>query len=540
MAFDFTPERPVLNFGPRHHARWSSREFLLWPAWAYRVVAPRIRERKLNVLQRAVIGLCRAGVLRIDAIADHLSIHRDLAALIVTELGDFGYLDPNRGLPTEQGLEALEEDALENQEMVTGYVFQDPWQGDLWPRFVESLDYCELEPAENGFSHLILGTKGKPKRQRAFTVLPHNNVTPAMPTATAIVQAVALHRKSLNKDIGDTDSIALDDEIVGDFVASGVEVSRVSFVGEEPQPVFLMTYLYVPESGAEAMDWYACDPFGLGQSPWLRYRIEKLMHDVSGLYSVIGRLVGHTLHADYKDQQRWLEAIQLKAGQEIDQRLTVDFRNHTAFQQMLDMESARQEMLQLGQDYPERKIDETLRAGLKVLEAVFSSLAKSHPLGDIWKRVYVSRFDRKTGRERLVQQQDRKVCAATYQGAFRSLGFADPVPDAFLNIRPGQIRSVAERNDHWRLRPLVTATALAAQTDPSHPLANAAKRSPRLLEAIEEIASAGAGAGHAQGDSPSAEEAEQYVDKVYDTVAILLGIDRPGSNPSIDTGNSHG
>ena len=219
----------------------------------------------------------------------------------------------------------------------------------------------------------------------------------------------------------------------------------------------------------------------------------------------------------------------------------VNFRSHIAFEQTLEMESARQEMRSLGRYCPERKVNETLRAGVKVLEAVFSSLTAAHPLGDIWKRVYVARVDRRTGRERHVQQQDRGVYSATYEGAFRSLGFADPVPDTLLNVKPGHIRSVADYNAHWRLRPLVTATALAAQRDPSHPLASAAARSPGLLVAIDEIATAGGGAGHAHGASLSVDEAEQHVDKVYDTVAILLGLDRPGSDPSTEsTGGSHG
>lgn len=519
MAFNFTPERPALNFGPRHHARSSSRQFLLWPAWAYRVVAPRVRQRKLNVLQRAIMGLCRAGVPRVDSIAEHLSVHTDLVAFILSELGDLGYLDQH-GLPTEHGARVLEDDSFETQEMVAGYVFQDPWSGDLWPRFVESLDYCELEFNEKGFPSVLLGTTGKPRRHRTFTVLPRAQLSPSTPSAAAVVQAVAQHRKGLRfKDADDRD-----DEALGNFVASGVQISRVSFVEEEPQAVFLLTYLYVPESDAGATDWYACDPFGLGQSVRLRRRVEEVMHDVPGLFGVVNQLVGETLHAGYEDQQRWLETIQLQAGLEIDRRLTVGFRTHSAFEQMLELEAARQEMRSLGRDCPERKINEVLRAGVKVLEAVFSSIAVTHPLSDIWKRVYVSRVDRRTGRQHLDQQQDRRIYSATYEGAFRSLGFTAPIPDAFLNVKPGQVRSVSEYRESWRLRPLVTATALAAQRDSTHPLARAATRSPELISDINEIANAGGGAGHANANSVAPQLAEQHADKVYDVVSVILDL----------------
>ena len=193
MGFSFTPENPVLYFGPRHHARWASREFLLWPAWAYRVVAPQIRRRSLNVLQRAVLGLCRAGSFKATGISADLSIHVDLAAFVLRELSDLGYLD-KAGCPNARGMKVLVDDAIETHKMLAGYVFQDPWRGDLWPRFVEQLDYCELDYNSNGFPTLVLGTVGRPKRWPAFTVLPKVGVAPAMPSPSSIVEAVSRHR----------------------------------------------------------------------------------------------------------------------------------------------------------------------------------------------------------------------------------------------------------------------------------------------------------------------------------------------------------
>jgi len=536
MAFNFTPERPVLNFGPRHHARWSSRQFLLWPAWAYRVVAPRVRQRRLNVLQRAVMGLCRAGLPQAEVLAQNLSVHTDLAAFIVAELTDLGHLDSD-GLPTEHGLHVLEEDSIETQEMVAGYVFQDPWNGDLWPRFAEHLDYCELEYNDDGFPALMLGTTGKPRRYRAFTVLPRSAVVPATPSASAVVEAVARHRKGMRFN----DAQENDDEPIGDFVASGVQIRRVSFVEEEPKPVFLTTYLYVPESDAGAMDWYACDPFGLGQSVRLRRRVEAVMHEVPALFGVVNDLVGQTLHAGYEDQRRWLEAIQLQAGLEVDRRLTVNIRSHAAFDLLLAMEAARHEVRSLGRDCPERKINEVLRAGVKVLEAVFSSMAVTHPFGGVWKRVYVERVDGRSGRRRLVQQRDGGLLAALYESAIRSVGFAAPVPQSLLNVKPGQVRSVADYGDHWRLRPLVTATALLADRDPAHPLREAARREPQLLMVVDEIANLGGSAGHANSAKVTIDDAEEQVEKVYAVVSTLVGLAGAESNVSTETaGGSDG
>ena len=531
MAFDFTRESPVLSFGPRHHARWCDRRFLLWPAWAYRVVAPRIRQRCLNVLQRAVMGLCRAGLVRPDTLAEHLSIHPDLAAFIMKELGDLRYVDTN-GLPTSEGIRILDDDSIDTHEMVAGYVFQDPWRQDLWPRFVERLDYCELDYDKNGFPVLVTGTTGKPRRFPAFAVLPRANVgVPATPSSKAIVEAVTRHRKRLRfNDADDTD-----EGPIGKFDATGVQIRRVNFVEETPQPVFLTTYLYVPESDSGAMDWYVCDPFGLGQSVRLRRGVEQVMHDeVPALYEVVNKLIGQTLQGGYEEHRRWLDTLHLQAGLEVDRRLTVNIRSHAGFDQLIAMEAARQEVRAFGPECPERKINEVLRAGVKVLESVFASMATAHPFGDIWKRTYVVRTDRRTGSGCLRQQRDAALLAALYESAIRGVGFSGPIPQAFLNVPPGQIRSVAEFGQHWRLRPLVTATVLLADRERSHPLRDIAHRNPTLLNLVDQIAISGGAAGHAGGTNATVADTEEHADRVYHVVSELVGLSEAETNNSTE------
>ncbi|MBP9825981.1 MAG: hypothetical protein KBF21_17265, partial [Thermoanaerobaculia bacterium] len=166
MAALFQLDSPVLHFGPRLPAgvRYSQRKFLLWPALMYRVVAPEVRPRRVNILQKAVLGMCRAGITFPPRIGEKLRIHADLATLILSELLQRGLIKPD-GLPTPAGNEVFEDEALDMRPPVTGHVFQDPWSGDLWPRFVQRLDYAELDRRENGFPDLILGTKGKPRRE---------------------------------------------------------------------------------------------------------------------------------------------------------------------------------------------------------------------------------------------------------------------------------------------------------------------------------------------------------------------------------------
>ena len=82
------------------------------------------------------------------------------ATLILAELLQRGLIRAD-GLPSQAGEELFQAETLDMRPPVTGHVFQDPWSGDLWPRFVKRLDFAELERGESGFPDLMLGTRGK-------------------------------------------------------------------------------------------------------------------------------------------------------------------------------------------------------------------------------------------------------------------------------------------------------------------------------------------------------------------------------------------
>jgi len=523
MAYYFTREDPVLNFGPRkskEHANRISWEYILWPAWAYRVVAPRVRDREFNMFQRAILGLARAGLHTADAISIKLGIHRDLVALILLELANRGYVDQD-GCPTDQGIQAVIDDSIEAHDLVVGYVFQDPWNGELWPRFVEQLNYCDLEFDESGFPKLILGSKGKPRRQGAFMVLPGDAPFLMRPSPASIIAAVSGQRKGMRYA---DNLVDWEDELrETDYSLSAIHINRVSFVEEEPAPVFLMTYLYLTNDSGGNTDWYACDPFGLGCSVWLRRRVEYVVQTIPPFFELINRMVGRGVQEGIQDQKQWVEQLKISATLEVERRLNVNFRSHPAFNHVVNMEFERQEVALLGHDCPESKLHTTLRICLKVMESMFASITDRFPLDDIWKRVYAARTKTQTGEIYYVPQQDRKWVEATFQTAASSIGFQDPMPEAMLGVKPGHIRSVAEYKEYWRLRPLVMATIMAAQLTPNHPLWVAAKINSRLIHDVEEIARQGGRAGHANEVMVTLDEVDRTVELAYAVISVLLG-----------------
>ena len=97
-AMPFRKNTPILYYNPRPSARWIQRQYLLYPVRMYRVVAPRISSRKLNILEKAVLGMSRAGITEATEISHHLDIGKDLTDLILSELANRGYIDSRRNL----------------------------------------------------------------------------------------------------------------------------------------------------------------------------------------------------------------------------------------------------------------------------------------------------------------------------------------------------------------------------------------------------------------------------------------------------------
>lgn len=520
MVSNFSPEDQVLYFRPRGHVKPAGREYLLWPAWAYRVVAPCARKQQLNMFQKAVLGLCRAGLADAESIGKKLFIHTELTVVIMRELHSLSLLT-TEGRLTKRGEMILDEDEYASHDMVSGYVFQDPWTGDLWPRFVDKFDYCDLEMDANGFPKLVMGTAGKPHRQAAFMVLPDSSLYPTKPLPEKIVAAVAAHRKALRFN---DDSVNWEEDSFSDFVPPNARIERVSFIEESPIPIFLTTYLYLPEASEDAQGWYVADPFGLGANARLRKRVEQVMQNQTNLYNVVNRLVGRRLSDGLEEQKQWLEMLRQSAELEVEQHLTVDIRRHEAFSYLVDMAFAYQEAKQLGDHCPGGKINDVLRSGVKVLEKMFGELQIRYPFGEIWNRVYAERIERRTGERRLVPLQDKRLYSEIYRSASVATGFGDAMPESLLFVKPGQIRSVAEYQESWRLRPLICATLLLAKENEGHPLREIAVQCPQFLNDCDEVARRGGAAGHACDEKFDIADADDVVGLVYRLAGILTGV----------------
>ncbi|KFA90323.1 hypothetical protein Q664_29365 [Archangium violaceum Cb vi76] len=509
----FQREDTVLYFRPRAHARWRERRYVLWPAWAYRVVAPEVRERQLNVLQKAVLGMFRAGVTTPEGISTRLHLHADLMAFIAGEILEKGLID-HQGLPTKLGLEVLEQETLQSRRVVAGYVFQDPWTGELWPRFVERLQYAETEMKPNGYPNLVLGTTGKPEPRPAYLHRPERASTQATPDATDILEVTRRHGRALRHS---DPSMEEEEEDGGTFELGTIDIERVSLIEDRPQPVYLATYLYLPEDADTAGDWHVCDPFGLGASTFLRRAIVRQMEQEPTLSKLVDQLLGRALGEGMEGVRAWMEQLRGKAELGVEQRLTSEIRRLPYYAHVLEMELAYLEVEHLGTGSSNPKLRGVLLTARRVTEALFAHLLGAHRSPDILRRI----------------SREPEHSASIYTSTAAALGLEVPLPQPLANVKRSQVESVLKHPDGWRLRPMIVATLLTARDDNRHPLREAARREPRLLNELELIASIAGRELHGGDGALSMTAVQETVNRVYHVVGLFSGLANGTRNPPL-------
>ena len=479
-------ERPVLRFplpGVRSHQglRW-----ILWPALAWRVIAPRPRARKLNVLQRAVLGLCAVGLARAEDIGEKLMIGRDLAAHILEELRGAGWVD-SLHRPTTQGRSALQEDMGEPiEDMTVGWVFTDPFSGQVWPRFHSGeLPMAAVERDRGPKPMLLSGTIGDPRRDIAFQVhvRSHDQTQGARPQAEEVLRAARAHRKQ-----HDWEEQAL--------VPDPPAVQRVSFVLEEPTDCLLATRVWLAAPG----DWKIDDPFGIGQSLRLRRWIEERLDTDRGLRDWLEPILGgdptSTSFASLGQQAEWL----------VEERLTTAIRARRDLRDRLV--AMQRTLLETDLDgCPEDRWDDVAVKAQRAAERAFLEIKDAHP-------------------PHVPVGSDEELNEALFDGLARTLGFDVPLPPSLTRVRRGKVIHAAEQGT-GSLRALVLLALLGAAGVPDHPLARAAGQEPRLLHKLDDLARTRDSVAHEGPGGRAAllgrrDRIREGVETVFSTVKLLF------------------
>lgn len=505
----FNQKTPILYYDIKSQQRWRDRRFFLYPVWMYRVVAPRTTYNKLNILEKAILGLSNAGVQSAEEIGIYLEIHEDLAAHIISELINRKLID-NYGIPTEQGNRLLEDEIFTTEEPVAGYVFQDVWTNELMPRFIDTEERADTRLNASGFPELNLGSIGEPNYQTL--IMPRvDNFSPQTPSSKDILKAVHRHSKAIKKLASNTpeNDDDIPEESWHDFQLHSLK--RISFIEEEPTPVWLATFLYIPQDDP---DWLVCDPFGLGDSLWLRKAINK-QFEKNNFRELQKRILGMT-EKHSEDQgilSELLEIYTVEAKQRVEFKLTVGIKRwQDIYSLLVRMEIDRAKIKELDSSSQKAsEIESCLIQCQKVGENIFNYIHPKYLPNNEWQNL--SNRD-KQGNQQFINNLAEKI------------GFIIPLPSTLTNVNKNKVRSASEYGNQ-SLRPHILAALLATRIFPNHPLHHLAEEHPNILTQLDKLAGLRDDSSHASSRaSPTitVTEVDHCIHSIYCLVANILNL----------------
>lgn len=519
MAPEFDRRTPVLAFQPKPPSGQSlARNYVLWPVLGYQVVAPESLGEEMDILQKAVLGLCRAGVRTAVEQAIALTMHQDLIAYVMDGLIQAGHVT-GEGRPTTKGLSALEFNGELTGELVTGWVLQDPWTRELWPRFFRDLSFFETELVENHVE-LILGTPGKPESRRTFSVFPSRDVALRTPSPEQVLEAVRVGAKARRfQEQGGAHDSALDNEDTDETISQVVtlddrhhDVARISSVLEVPRPFFIATLVYLPR-GEAVRRWEAVSPFSPRPNPRLRAGIAKEAKHNKGLMSWIGNMAGDAYAKATPDEVLRLAeadaANRVAAALPNLQRLQLPASEVDSLVHALGI--AEEDAMKVG-ERPERGRSVAREAGW-VLERFAGILNDS----DAFRHFKAGEVIPKGSAEEDYRDTIRPLLTKSV----RELTSEPAPPGLIAGSRPKNLRNALQPRNRESARPRMAAMVLHAKFLTEHPLRLACKRDPQLIVKYDRVYQARNDASHDVNRAFSYEEARSLLRDTYEVLERL-------------------
>jgi hypothetical protein len=434
----------VLDWSTRKNADEYRSELLLWPAWGWRVLAPRPRRRDFDIAQKAVLGLVVAGLHR-EAIARKLHLDADLVAHLLTEFLGQGLLDPS-GKLTESGRQAFERDQGDPaDETVMGWVFADPWDGRLWPLFVdEQLPFAATDVDAEGWQALR-GTPGEGRGRRTHTVLPDRQAPPPVqPAALEVLDAI--RRQRAQQDHAEP---ALD----------APRVHKVSYITDMPEPFFVVVRCWCNDDG----DWFVNNPATGRIDRALQQRIDQLRDDDERLRRHLQPIV-----AGGGDPER-IQNLEAQAIAYVEDQLrSMDCQVAPELQALLVRMQRCLAECQL--NLPDDRIDNAVVN----LQRAFEGICTRGIHGPY------AEAERKAFQLQQGRGMDQEFNRAHLEQLAADMGYSTGDCRSLFKTQAGKIwHTLGERSGS--LRPLLCANLLLARRDDKHPLRTLAKSHPDLL-----------------------------------------------------------
>ncbi|WP_316739087.1 hypothetical protein [Streptomyces sp. MK7] len=499
----------------------------------------------LNIFEKVVLGLCRAGVRQPDAIARRIHQNTELCAYVIRQLKDSGQLDAS-AVPTRKGLRTVATGRVDEEaELVVTHVFQDASSpaGELWPRTATNLDFQPVQRVRGTDADLRLDSAGHPRKETAYLVPPCDQARagelPA-PSADQIIHAVAAHRGALAERRVTQFNQAAEPTLAAYEAEQELQALHTEFAmpPEEqvnrvwdirpPTSEYLLTWLELnaetTEGSSRSPGWRARDPFGLDPGLMLQQLVLSHMHSDQRLSKAVSHL---TLALDDDLNHRYRKiarAVRERSEEQLVQQLGDRIRSYPSMLDLLfGLEDAAARMAS------NADIETVARETVRVYEHLFRRLVDEYrPVAPNWQ------MQQGAGVARILREHLAE-CAARLgfsrvplliSGNLREFGeglaTAQSNPAKFTK----QISALVKKGSVKELAPWALVAA-ASPDNPEylqHPLRGLAERRPNLLTELEQVNSLRNRGSHGDRDASTSDDAQWCRELALDAARTVLDL----------------
>jgi hypothetical protein len=269
---------------------------ILWPVMVHRVLYPEPRRAQLNLFQRAVLGLIRAGATSQETIANLTGLHPDLIAFIVAQSVGNGWLVSGANELTDKGYKLLDDEEDQAVNLKAGYIFQDAISGEYWPRLVTRLEQIEAIDPFAQFPEFVSERKTG-DTYRPFLARAEQADLPVLDN-----EVLTKAYREYQRDFRSNQQLDGAPEPLKQVCLQGVQ-----HLDESPEPARVLLWVVGDEEGSEL--WSIKDPFALRENAWwLGTEMTQLLQNNKRLRTFLSSLVGIP-DAGSMTKEEWLDAL---------------------------------------------------------------------------------------------------------------------------------------------------------------------------------------------------------------------------------------
>lgn len=444
-------------------------EALLWPVHVYRVQYGDAKAKTLNLFQRAVLGLARAGCCNPQEMSILLGLHLQMVLLILAQCNSNAWLD-GKGKPTVNGLALLDDEEDRNLDLKAGVLFRDAVSGAFWPRIISMDAFEEIEAVTEVNGHPTFRPSRSEGRQIRPYVIATRQGAPWQLDSREIQEAYRAYR---------LDHFNARQLYGGHQVTPQVNAQGIELMQEHGEPMYVLTWV-VPDAMGEK-PWRLCDPFALRQQvPWLDESFDGLLSQPGQqlLAKKLARLIGQP-EPEQQNVKEWMQHLEQV------QDLALLTEHPWAGREKLIgryFRALRIRTTMVEQGLGRYELENALADAQKLCEAVCQWVVRVYRI-DIDLIPNVQHWDRKLNESLL----DATQLQALTQGVIRTLASQDPK----------YVRE-ALRGKSGSLKAMLFAALLTTLDYPDHPFRQLASDA-LALDRILKLADLRNKAAHASG-----------------------------------------